>query len=78
MTSPSVLLISCGQLLGEVFLKFPSAEGCFRDELQEVVCKFPAAEERDSNESGLEAGATKQGALDRMGLPDTVISFALW
>lgn len=75
MASTSALLIICVQHLEDVFLKFPGAEGCFREELREVVCRLPVAEAPDSSKSGLEAGTAKQGVPDRMRFPDTVLNF---
>lgn len=67
MASTSALLAICVQHLEDVFLKFPSAEACFREELREVVCRLSVAEAADSSKSGLEAGTAKQG----MRFPDS-------
>lgn len=56
--APALLAI-CIQDLEDIFLKFPSAEACFRDELREAVCKLPITEALDPNKSGLEAGEVR-------------------
>ena len=61
IASVSALLATCIQDLEDIFLKFPSAEACFRDELRDVVCKLLIAEAPDPTKSGLEAGTLKLG-----------------